>query len=59
MAAPVNRGEARRLVGSRAKTEASVVLRQEAVRRRRVAELKSMLGRVRLEIDLPRSRRRH
>ncbi len=35
-----------------------VVSLQELIRRRRIEELKSILGSVRLEIDIPRSRRR-
>jgi putative antitoxin of VapBC-like toxin-antitoxin system len=50
--------EARRLLGFKSKTDTVVVSLQELVRRKRIDELKSMLGRVKLEIDLPRSRRR-
>lgn len=50
--------EARRLLGFKSKTDTVVVSLQELVRRRRVEELKSILGSVRLELDLPRSRRR-
>jgi hypothetical protein len=50
--------EARRLLGFKSKTDTVVVSLEELVRRRRIDELKSMLGKVKLEIDLPRSRRR-
>jgi Arc/MetJ family transcription regulator len=50
--------EARRLLGFKSKTDTVVVSLQELVRKRRIEELKSMLGKVKLEIDLPRSRRR-
>ena len=50
--------EARRLLGFKSKTDTVVVSLQELVRKKRVDELKSMLGKVKLEIDLPKSRRR-
>jgi hypothetical protein len=50
--------EARRLLGFKSKTDTVVVSLQELIRRRRIEELKSILGSVRLEIDIPRSRRR-
>jgi hypothetical protein len=50
--------EARRLLGFKSKTDTVVVSLQELVRKRRIEELKSMLGKVKLEIDLPGSRRR-
>jgi Arc/MetJ family transcription regulator len=50
--------EARRLLGFKSKTDTVVVSLQELVRKKRIEELKSMLGRVKLEIDLPRARRR-
>lgn len=50
--------EARRLLGFKSKTDTVVLSLQELVRRRRIEELKKMMGLVRLEIDLPRSRRR-
>jgi hypothetical protein len=50
--------EARRLLGFKSKTDTVVVSLQELVRNKRIDELKSMLGKVKLEIDLPRSRRR-
>ena len=50
--------EARRLLGFKSKSDTVVVALQELIRRRRIEELKSILGSVRLEIDIPRSRRR-
>jgi hypothetical protein len=50
--------EARRLLGFKSKTDTVVVSLQELVRRKRIDELKSMLGKIKLEIDVPRSRRR-
>jgi len=50
--------EARRLLGFKSKTDTVVVSLQELVRKKRIEELKSMLGKVKLEIDLPKSRRR-
>jgi len=50
--------EARELLGFKSKTDTVVVSLRELVRRKRIEELKSMLGRIHLELDLPRSRRR-
>lgn len=50
--------EARNLLGFKSKTDTVIVALQELVRRQRVEELKSMLGTIRLELDLPQSRRR-
>lgn len=50
--------EARRLLGFKSKTDTVVLSLQELVRRRRIEELKSQMGSIRLEIDIPRSRRR-
>ncbi len=50
--------EARRLLGFKSKTDTVVASLQELVRSKRIDELKSMLGKVKLEIDLPKSRRR-
>lgn len=50
--------EARRLLGFKSKTDTVVVSLQELVRRKRIEELKAMLGSVKLELDLPKSRRR-
>jgi Arc/MetJ family transcription regulator len=50
--------EARRLLGFKSKTDTVVVSLQDLVRRKRVEELKAMLGTVKLELNLDRSRRR-
>jgi Arc/MetJ family transcription regulator len=50
--------EARQLLGFKSKTDTVVLSLQELIRRRRIEELKSLMGAVKLEIDLPRSRRR-
>jgi hypothetical protein len=50
--------EARRLLGFKSKTDTVVLSLQELVRRKRIEELKSLMGSVRLELDLPASRRR-
>jgi Arc/MetJ family transcription regulator len=50
--------EARRLLGFKSKTDTVVLSLQELIRRRRIEELKSMMGSVKLEIDLQDSRRR-
>jgi len=50
--------EARRLLGFKSKTDTVVVSLQELVRRKRLGELKGLLGHVKLELDVPVSRRR-
>ena len=50
--------EARRLLGFKSKTDTVVLSLQELIRRKRIEELKELMGRVRLDIDVPRSRRR-
>ncbi len=50
--------EARRLLGFKSKTETIVFSLKELIRRKRTEELKSMMGLIKLKIDLPRSRRR-
>ena len=50
--------EARTLLGVESRTDAVVLSLQEVVRRKRIDELKAMMGHVKLEIDLPKSRRR-
>jgi Arc/MetJ family transcription regulator len=50
--------EARSALGFKSKTDTVVLALRELVRRRRVDEIKALLGRVRLDIDLPASRRR-
>ena len=50
--------EARQLLGIRSKTDTVILSLKELVRSRRVEELKEMFGMIRLEIDIPCSRRR-
>ena len=50
--------EARMLLGFKSKTDTVAVSLQELIRRKRIDELKAMMGNVKLEIDLPKSRRR-
>ena len=50
--------EARTALGFTSKTDTVVLALRELVRRRRLDELKSLLGRVRLDVDLAESRRR-
>jgi hypothetical protein len=50
--------EACRLLGFKSKTETVVLSLKEMIRRKRIEEIKDLLGSVELEIDLPQSRRR-
>jgi Arc/MetJ family transcription regulator len=50
--------EARRMLGFKSKTDTVVLSLREMVRRKRIEELKELMGKVQLEIDLPASRRR-
>ncbi len=50
--------EARQRLGFKSKTDTVVVALKELVRRDRIEELKELMGKVRLEVDLPKSRRR-
>jgi Arc/MetJ family transcription regulator len=50
--------EARRLLAFKSKTDTVVLALRELVRRRRLDELKDLLGAVELELDVPASRRR-
>lgn len=50
--------EARTALGFKSKTDTVVLALRELVRRRRLDELKGLLGQVRLDVDVPRSRRR-
>jgi Arc/MetJ family transcription regulator len=50
--------EARHVLGFKSKTDTVVLALRELVRKRRIEELKSLLGSVSLEIDIPKSRRR-
>lgn len=50
--------EARALLQFKSKTDVIVFSLRELIRRRRIEELKSMMGAVDLDIDIERSRRR-
>lgn len=50
--------EARLVLGVESQTDAVVLSLQEVVRRKRIDELKAMMGHVKLDIDIPKSRRR-
>ncbi len=50
--------EARRLLGFKSKTDTVVLSLKEMIRRKRLDDLKELMGAVHLEIDMPRSRRR-
>lgn len=50
--------EARTALGFKSKTDTVVLALRELVRRRRLDELKTLMGRVQLDVDVPRSRRR-
>lgn len=50
--------EAHRLLGFKSKTDSVVLSLKEMIRRKRIEELKDLMGSVELEIDLPPSRRR-
>ena len=49
---------ARTALGFKSKTDTIIVALRELVRRHRIEELKGLLGRVELDVDVPRSRRR-
>ena len=50
--------EARQALGFKSKTDTVVLALRELLRRRRLDQLKELMGSVRLQIDLPTSRRR-
>lgn len=50
--------EARRLLAFKSKTDTVVFSLRELVRRKRIEEIKSLAGRITLDIDIDRSRRR-
>ena len=50
--------EARQLLGFKSKTDTVILSLRELIRRRRLEELKEIMGSVELEIDIPDSRRR-
>ena len=50
--------EARATLGGKSKTDVIIFALRDLVRRKRIEELKGLLGRVELDIDLAHSRRR-
>jgi hypothetical protein len=50
--------EARRLLGFKSKTDTVVHSLRELIRRGRIESLKALLGHVRLDVDVAKSRRR-
>jgi Arc/MetJ family transcription regulator len=50
--------EARSALGFKSKTDTIVLALRELVRRQRLEQLKGLMGHVRLDVDIPRSRRR-
>ncbi|MFN8601991.1 MAG: type II toxin-antitoxin system VapB family antitoxin [Candidatus Binatia bacterium] len=50
--------EARRLLAFKSKTDTVVFSLRELVRRKRIEEIKGLAGRIKLDIDVDRSRRR-
>jgi Arc/MetJ family transcription regulator len=50
--------EARQMLGFKSKTDTIIFALSELVRRGRIEQLKSMMGSIRLDIDLEKSRRR-
>jgi len=50
--------EARSVLGFKSKTDTVVLSLRELIRRRRIDELKDLLGKVELDLDIPSSRRR-
>ena len=50
--------EARTALGFKSKTDTVVLALREVVRRSRLDELKALMSRVELDVDIPRSRRR-
>ena len=50
--------EAKALLGYKSKTDTIVFALEELIRRRKVKALKEMFGTIRVEVDIPKSRRR-
>lgn len=50
--------EAQKILGFKSKTDTVVQSLRDLIRRRRIEELKEMLGHVRLDVDVAKSRRR-
>ena len=50
--------EAKALLGYKSKTDTIVFALEELIRRRKIKALTNMFGTVRIEVDIPKSRRR-
>ena len=50
--------EAKAMLGYKSKTDTIVFALEELIRRRKVKALKEMFGTIRVEVDIPKSRRR-
>ncbi len=50
--------EARQTLGFKSKTDAVIFSLRELLRRHRIEELKALFGKIKLDIDVDRSRRR-
>ena len=50
--------DAQMTLGFRSKTDTVIMALRNLVRQHRIDELKGLMGKVRLDIDIPRSRRR-
>jgi Arc/MetJ family transcription regulator len=50
--------EARTALGFKSKTDTIIMALRELVRRQRLEKLKQLMGRVNLDVDIPKSRRR-
>jgi Arc/MetJ family transcription regulator len=50
--------EARRVLGFKSKTDTVIVSLKELIRRKKIEDLKELMGKVDLQIDLDRARRR-
>ena len=50
--------EAKALLGYKSKTDTIVYALEELIRRRKIQRLKNLFGKVHLDIDIPKSRRR-
>lgn len=50
--------EAKRLLGFKSKTDVMIFSLRELIRQKRIEQLKSLAGKIRLDIDLPQIRKR-
>lgn len=50
--------EAKAMLGYKSKTDTIVFALQELIRHRKIQQLKAMFGTVRVDLDIPKSRRR-